>query len=154
MATTTQDSRSATDVSIGLLIGLDDAGAALVAYAQSPSEVGMAARSTTQLTTDDIGREVALLFENGDPGRPLIIGRIHDRVEPAGGEGTHFSADSVRVFRDGERLNLEAEREISIKCGEASITLTQAGKVLIRGSYLLSRSSGANRIKGGSIQLN
>ena len=35
-----------------------------------------------------------------------------------------------------------------------NIMLTRAGKVLIRGAYLLSRSSGANRIKGGSVQIN
>ena len=37
---------------------------------------------------------------------------------------------------------------------EASITLTRAGKVLIQGSYVSSRSTGVNRIKGGSVQLN
>jgi hypothetical protein len=41
-----------------------------------------------------------------------------------------------------------------LRCGKASITLTSAGKVLIRGTYVLSRSSGVNKIKGGSIQLN
>ena len=38
--------------------------------------------------------------------------------------------------------------------GKASITLTREGKVLIRGTYLSSRSSGVNRIKGGSVQIN
>ena len=41
-----------------------------------------------------------------------------------------------------------------LRCGKASITLTKAGKVLIEGSYVLSRSTGVNRIKGGSVQLN
>jgi hypothetical protein len=53
-----------------------------------------------------------------------------------------------------ERLELTARREVVIRCGKASITLTPAGKVLIRGTYISSRSSGANRIKGGSVQLN
>ena len=38
--------------------------------------------------------------------------------------------------------------------GIGRITLTKAGKVLIEGSYVLSRSTGVNRIKGGSVQLN
>jgi hypothetical protein len=38
--------------------------------------------------------------------------------------------------------------------GQASITLTRAGKVLIRGAYLLSRSSGVNLITGGSVEIN
>ena len=49
---------------------------------------------------------------------------------------------------------LKAQQEIVLECGKASITLTRAGKVLIRGAYLLSRSSGVNRIKGGSVQIN
>ena len=41
-----------------------------------------------------------------------------------------------------------------LRCGKASITLTQAGKILLDGTYVVSRSSGANRIKGASVQLN
>jgi len=54
----------------------------------------------------------------------------------------------------GERIDLKAENQITLKCGKASITLTNAGKVIIRGTYLLNRSSGVNRIKGGSVQIN
>ncbi|TIP53764.1 MAG: DUF2345 domain-containing protein, partial [Mesorhizobium sp.] len=53
-----------------------------------------------------------------------------------------------------ERLDLSAEREIVLRCGKASITLTRTGKIILRGTYILSRSSGPNKIKGGSIQLN
>src|SRR5262245_27299472 len=53
-----------------------------------------------------------------------------------------------------ERLELVADREIVLRCGEASITLTRAGKIILRGTYVLSRSSGVNKIKGGSIQIN
>ncbi len=55
---------------------------------------------------------------------------------------------------DGERVVLEGREEVVLKCGEASITLTRAGKILIRGKYLLNRSSGVNRILGGSVQVN
>jgi hypothetical protein len=60
----------------------------------------------------------------------------------------------IEVQRDGEQLTLTAQREIVLRCGNASITLTRAGKILIQGTYLLSRSSGVNRIKGGSVQIN
>ena len=53
-----------------------------------------------------------------------------------------------------ERLELIAEREIVLRVGDASITLTRAGKIILRGTYVLSRSSGVNRIKGGSVQIN
>jgi hypothetical protein len=53
-----------------------------------------------------------------------------------------------------ERLELMAEKEIVLRVGDASITLTRAGKIILRGTYVLSRSSGVNRIKGGSVQIN
>ncbi len=84
------------------------------------------------------------MFESGDPREPIIIGLIHHPVP----------APTVEVHRDAERLVFTAEQEIELRCGQASITLTKAGKVLIRGEYLLSRSSGVNRITGGSVQIN
>jgi hypothetical protein len=127
-------------VMIGRLTGFSTDGRPLVSM---PERVGSRlARATVALTDADLGRELALLFEDGDPERPLIIGRVL------------AAAPAVEVVRDGQRLELEAEREIVLRCGKASITLTRAGKVLLRGTYVLSRSSGVNKIKGGSVQLN
>ena len=36
----------------------------------------------------------------------------------------------------------------------SGITLTRAGKVLITGGYVSSRSKGVNRVKGASVQIN
>lgn len=58
------------------------------------------------------------------------------------------------VIVDGKKVIFDAKDEIVLRCGKASITLTRAGKILIRGAYLLNRSSGVNRIKGGSVQIN
>ncbi len=60
----------------------------------------------------------------------------------------------INVTIDGRRKVITAEDEIVLRCGKASITLTKAGKILIRGAYVSSRSSGVNRIKGGSVQIN
>jgi hypothetical protein len=60
----------------------------------------------------------------------------------------------VEVDADGQRMLVNAKEQLVLRCGKASITLTKAGKVLIEGAYLLSRSTGVNRIKGGSVQLN
>ncbi|AZC38103.1 DUF6484 domain-containing protein [Pseudomonas chlororaphis] len=132
-------------VVIGILLDVPQAGAPVVAFPGCPSETGIAARTTTELSRDDIGAQVALMFEAGDPSQPLVIGRIQRLPETTVPAIAHL---------DGERLEFTAEREIVLRCGKASITLTRAGKVIIQGAYLSSRSSGANRIKGGSVQIN
>lgn len=58
------------------------------------------------------------------------------------------------VTVDGERVVLHGAKQVELRCGEASIVLTAAGKILIRGTYVLSRSSGANRIKGAFVDIN
>jgi hypothetical protein len=106
---------------------------------------------------EDIGREVALAFERGDPTRPILIGFIHKpqiNYDKANVTRASDAAECIDVQLDGERLTFAADKEIVLRSGKASITLTRAGKILIRGEYLLSRSSGVNRIKGGSVQIN
>ncbi|MGH8352954.1 MAG: DUF6484 domain-containing protein, partial [Pseudomonas sp.] len=118
-------------VVIGVLLDVPQAGSPVVAFPGCPSDTGIAARSTTQLSREDLGAQVALLFEAGDPSRPLVIGRIQ-RLAPA-------PAPVSVAHLDGERLELCAEREIVLRCGKASITLTREGKVIIHGAYLSSR---------------
>ena len=97
-----------------------------------------------------IGRSVALAFEGGDPARPLVMGVLR---EPGRWPLAEPPAQ-VEVDVDGERMQVSAKQELVLRCGKASIILTKAGKVLIQGSYVSSRSTGVNRIKGGSVQLN
>ncbi|MDI5933168.1 DUF6484 domain-containing protein [Halomonas kalidii] len=138
-------------VVIGRLVGFDDGGYPLVAFPGNDNDAGTRARTVIDLGADDIGRELALMFENGDPARPLILGRMHCPVYSPGGAPRR---SAVIAETDGERLELRADQEIVLRCGRASITLTRTGKILLRGAYLLSRSSGVNRIKGGSVQIN
>jgi hypothetical protein len=140
-------------VVIGSLRGFAESGAPLVEFPGNHTANPVQAKPTVELLEKHIGCEVVLMFEQGDPQRPIILGVIHPPAAPA--DCTSASqAKPVEVKLDGQQLVLSAEQEIVLRCGQASITLTRAGKVLIRGAYLLSRSSGVNRIKGGSVQIN
>jgi len=137
-------------VVIGLFLSINDAGDPLVAFPGNPLETAIPARSTTTLALEDVGKEIALLFEGGNPLQPLIIGKIHHADTASVGPDVEQASAEV----DGEHIVLSAKQTITLKCGKASITLTKAGKIILRGAYLLSRSSGVNRIKGGSVQIN
>jgi hypothetical protein len=132
----------------GVLAGLTPQGEPLVDFCGNPSGQQLMAVTVVPVQAEDVGREIVLLFEDGDPNRPLLVGFVQTTVP------RDIAQKEVGILVDGRRLTVAAEHEIVLECGEASITLTRAGKILIKGTYVLSRSTGVNRIKGGSVQLN
>ena len=163
------------EVIIGTLTGLDNQGKALVDFAGNLKDIAITAISTSPISLQHSGRQVALLFDNNDLEKPIIVGLIHNPLQDIldnfelGNVDTSSNNIDVSeldqnseqplstvddMLLDGERLVFEAKKEIVLKCGESSITLTKAGKILIKGKYLLNRSSGVNRIVGGSVQIN
>lgn len=152
-------------VRIGRIAALSETGP-LVDFDGNPTDEPLLARSSVRITPRDIERSAILAFEESALCRPVIIGLVEEPtsptevLSPAAGEPqdseTAVSGDhqGLVVEADGRRLVVSAEQELVLRCGKASVTLTKAGKILIRGAYLLSRSSGVNRIKGGSVQIN
>lgn len=140
------------EVVIGEITGFHPIiGQPLVNFPANPSPEPLSALTTLPLSQNHIGRSVALLFTNGNLSKPVIMGLIH-----TGEENFEMSVPNTpsEAVIDGERVTFSAKKEIVLQCGTASITLTQAGKIIIRGAYLLSRSSGLNKIKGAAIEIN
>jgi Domain of unknown function (DUF6484) len=136
---------------MGTLIGFkDDGRISLVLFPGQCGSAAVAAASTVDVGAVHIGRQVVLVFENGDAGRPIIVGLLRGQQAWPLAE----TPGQVEVDADGERLAVTAKEQLVLRCGKASITLTKAGKVLIQGEYVSSTSSGLMRIKGGSVQLN
>lgn len=131
-------------VVIGMLLGFQN-DAPLVVFPGNPKDHAVVARSLARLSAEDVGAEVALLFEDGARDRPLVIGKI---IAPA------RQRDQAMVIQDGEQVRLSARERIELRVGKASIILEKDGHITIRGSYLVSHASAANRIRGGSVNLN
>jgi hypothetical protein len=150
-AVTTVTSSSYPGAVIGELIGMDPEGRVpLVLYPGQPGTAGVAARSVVDLHGGQIGRQVVLMFDRAAPATPIVMGVLKE--DPAAPQREESAPIAIDV--DGDRVIVTGERQIVLRCGKASITLTREGKVLIHGTYLSCHSSGVNRIKGGSVEIN
>ena len=136
---------------VGTLVALAENGTVpLVTFTGQPGTAAIEARTTIDVHGAHIGRPAVLVFEDGDPARPIMVGCLREAAARAAID----APGQVEVEADGERLVVSAKQQLVLRCGKASITLTKAGKVLIQGAYVSNRSSGVLRLKGGSVQIN
>lgn len=135
---------------IGRFLGLDPEGNPVVAFPGGPSEAEVArvaAPCPDGALEAARGREVVLLFDQGDPARPIIVGWLQD-------PGSTESPERRYVRVDGRVVVLEAQQEVELRCGEASISLTRDGRVTIRGKAILSDAQEMQRIRGAQVRIN
>lgn len=138
-------------VRIGTLVGFVDAGAnPLVTFSGQPTTAAQPVRTTVDLQAAHLGKPVVLMFDEGDPRRPIVVGCLHE----SGANEIVAKPDHVEVDADGKRLVVSASNQMVLRCGKASITLTKEGKVIIQGAYVSNHSAGVLRLKGGSVQIN
>lgn len=107
------------------------------------------ARTASSLRLADIGSRVVVVFDGGDVRQPIILGVVKEKPN-----GESARTDLVSIEADQDVIVISADRQIVLRCGESSITLTRAGKVIIKGTHVVSRSSGYNRIKGAAVDIN
>ncbi len=157
-----EDPTEAVDTVVGEIVAIDESGRASVTF---PGRRGrpVPARSVVdapappgQGPEDLVGRQVLLTFDAGDESRPIIVGFVRDSLFPESTrEEVRLDLGADRDVRiDGRRIAFEAQEEVVLRCGKSTIWMRRDGKVVVRGSDVLTRSSGSNRVKGASIQLN
>lgn len=109
------------------------------------------------LKKESEGREVLVIFVNGNPDEPVIIGMFENVLEnlvcmdfenPQPEENK-----PIETFVDGKHM-ITAENELILTCGKGSIIIEKDGKIILKGTEILSRASGANKIKGSIVELN
>ncbi|MET1254937.1 DUF6484 domain-containing protein [Aliikangiella maris] len=70
-------------------------------------------------------------------------------------EALEFPTDTAKTMRvDGKKVVFDAKEEILFQCGKSSILLTKSGRIIIKGTHLVSRSTASNKIKGSSVSIN
>ncbi len=73
--------------------------------------------------------------------RPVITGVLADGPSP-------------QVLVDGHQVEITGEREVVLRCGKSSITLTRAGQIVLRGECIRSQANGPQVIQGRTVDIN
>lgn len=142
---------------VGWIVGLNEAGWLVQT---GPDASPQLARSILALDRSAMReaaasrREALIVFENELPDRPIVVGLLNPAPDETAPEAPAAPPATLDATVDGRRVVLDAQEEIVLRCGDASITLRRDGRVLIRGAYVETRSAGMNRIKGGSVRIN
>ena len=131
-------------VCLGTLVGLDSDGNGVVDLSKDGGDQVVATPIQT-LDLSHVGQRVVVAKTES---APIILGVLNNQIEPAS------TSSPLQVELDGETLHLRADRQVTISVGDASITLNQDGKVTVKGAEVLIRARGANKIRGGNVQIN
>lgn len=148
-------------VCVGTLVSAESRSGLCVVYPGPDGWDPLPARSTVTVAPRDVGRQVVLAFEQGDPRRPIVLGVLQlDPVQADSNEPYKTTAGMLpnstdrRVQVDGRTVQIEAERELVLQCGKSSIVLRASGEVVVKGMKIVSRARQTNKIKGGNVLIN
>lgn len=140
-------------VAVGRVVGVDGVAVRVVIPTLGPQE--LVARTLFPLPADWDQRDCAVLFENGDRTRPLLVGLMLDAPASAPSPVPAPVAAPDRTLRvDGQQVVIQADAELELRCGESVILLQRDGRIEIRGNYITSQATATQRLRGGSIHMN
>lgn len=120
--------------------------------------------SKSEIPQFEVGDKVLVIF-NSSENKGYILGFVNVTgslpkkvVENSDEQKDHLEMTLPQKPKElnvnGKKITIEADDEIYLKCGKSSFLMSKDGKVIIRGTYLVSRSSGVNKVKGTSVAIN
>ena len=151
---------SSNAYSIAKLVDFSADGRPLISYAGQkdhpiPARVLSSVAISLETINCDSDHLLLVLPENDPSELPIIIGLIDDTIQNRNDKSDNSTFDNpFTVSIDGKKAVLSAKHEISISCGKSSITLRNDGKIVIKGSQIVSRASKENKIKGATVKVN
>lgn len=148
-------------LTIGLVIGAAapaTGGSCLVTYPENPSGEAQPALLLSHVPAVLPGQSVLLQFVCADFSRPVVLGVLasSSAVEalPSQEQDQQPCPALVQSQVPDRTLTLQAEQQLVLRCGKASLVMQADGTIELRGTDVMSRASGQNALRGASISLN
>jgi len=140
----------------GHLQGIDDEGRILFAPENHdgpplPVAIGLSLSDGALVPAARNQQRALVVCTNDSPPRLILIGLVRERVSASAREA---GPGQLELKMDGETLRLSAQHEIELKCGNASLVLRQSGRVILKGTHVVTTSTGPVKVKGATIDLN
>ena len=144
---------------LGTIERIDDSGEVFVnfaGYPECPVKAAVAVHLVADIDSPQVLLEskVLLVFEDNDVRYPVIVGLVADSINEARRSAEDARNLLAELIVDGRSLKISAQDEISLACGKSRITLRKDGKIVLRGTDVISRASASNRIRGARVKIN
>jgi len=144
------------DTIVGRIAAVTEDGVIWVDFEDNPGKP-LRAMTTAVISVQDVGRKVLILFERGDRRRPIVVGCLSDKAVQGPAQEIALKLnrqrhDEVRV--DGRQVVIEAAQELLLKCGKGTILVKSDGSIVIKGTRIVSRAKGIQKIKGAAVSIN
>ena len=96
------------------------------------------------------GADVVFVAEDGDDHFGYILGILERPDAPLNG------VSNASIDRDGEPsvIKIHARQRLELTCGRAALTMNADGTVVLKGTTVVSRASGVNKIRGAAVRIN
>lgn len=145
-----------TEIVIGNLISVRE-GQPIVDFPDNPRSQPILAIATCQLDARHIGRQVALLFAQRDMAQPIVIGVVRDHAQSqliSAASVPQFTHNLVASGATAHDVVFKSTGQMVFQCGQSSLSLTEQGRIIMRGTHIASYSDGVNRIRGAMVEVN
>jgi hypothetical protein len=143
---------------VGRLVAVDERGLAWVDFGDGgrPAAATLAFTASREQLEHVMHAKAPVVAYADEGGWQLVAVVGVALAAPTSPKATEAAALSpvLEADVDGQRVRVQAQREVVIACGKASITLRANGRVIIKGTHVESDSEGTNRIKGGQVRIN
>jgi hypothetical protein len=149
-------SPSGAQIITGHLAGIDKEGRILFVAEQSdepptPVTIGVSLPDAALVPAARNFQRALVVRTSETPPRLVLLSLLRERIDSA---ARNAAPGQLELKVDGETLRLTAEREIELKCGNASLILRQSGRVILKGTHLVNSSRGPIKIKGATVDIN
>ena len=120
-ATTELDNKSMIapgEIILGTITSIDVLGQPMVDYPLNPEKGALKAITTLVLTSQQVSRQVALLFNQGDLSQPIVIGLVHSPLQAM---LDNFQQDHETSF--GNTTSQDTQVELAANLGTDDVSV-------------------------------